>query len=269
MKAKLIILSIAFLCLSAAPAIAVVGPPPGADLQNVLDGITVTSGAPWDGTPGNSSVNVTTDYIADSRDSAWHIGATGGSTNTMIVELAVFAPFNEFGIYDLGNPANKAPIFLGSHVPGNQALLSIDAAGNVSVNFAYVTTITGTWFGYYLDSSTDTTVTPSVPNPNGGVFYSDSTLNTDNPAPGPDIYDHFLAYQGLGIDQVAIPPFPAGLWTPGEYILAFEDLRGPVSDWDFTDMVVMVESVYVPVPGAILLGILGLSVAGIKLRKYA
>lgn len=247
MRIKLLIISIAVLCLSAAPAMAaIVSPPPGAPLQAVLDGITV---------PPPSSINVTTDYIPDSADSIWHIGGTGGSTSTMIIELAGFAPNNTFGIYDLANPANKAQIFAGGNVAGDQALLSIDAAGNVFVNFAPITTITGTWFGYYL-------ISPQ------GTFYSNSTLNTDNPAP-PNIYDHFYAYQGLGIDTVQIAQWAPGLWTPGEYILAWEDLAGPGSDWDFTDMVVMVESVYVPVPGAILLGIIGLSVAGIKLRKYA
>jgi hypothetical protein len=250
MRIKLLIISIAVLCLSAAPAIAVVGPPPGAALQQVLDNITVAPVA------GSSSVNVTTDYLSDTADSIWHIGATGGSTNTMIIELAAFAPGNTFGVYDLSNPANKAQIFSGAHVAGNQALLSIDAAGNVFVNLAYQTTIAGTWFGYYL-------ISPQ------GTFYSDSTLNTDNPAPFGQIYDHFLAYQGLGIDTVKIAQWAPGLWTPGEYVLAWEDLAGPGSDWDFTDMVVMVESVYVPVPAAVLLGVLGLGVAGLKLRKYA
>ena len=39
---------------------------------------------------------------------------------------------------------------------------------------------------------------------------------------------------------------------------------------DYQDMLVLIEGANpVPVPGAILLGILGLSVAGVKLRKYA
>jgi hypothetical protein len=191
----------------------------------------------------------------------------------MIVELAAFATGNVFGVYDLSNPLNMIPIFTGANVPGNQALLGITDTGMVYINGSHQGTIAGTWFGYYLDSTKQGDGTDNTVN-GGGLFYSDSTLNSDN-IPG-TTYDHFYAYQGLGVDTIKIQPWAAGIWTPGEYILAFEDLSaswvGPpagVSDWDFTDMVVMVESVYVPVPGAILLGILGLSVAGIKLRKYA
>ena len=86
------------------------------------------------------------------------------------------------------------------------------------------------------------------------------------------------AYQGTG-DTVEISPWDPGDWTDNEYVLAFEDLVATwtnqdgsqgTSDWDYTDFVVMVESVNpVPVPGAVLLGILGLSAAGIKLRRFA
>lgn len=274
MKIRLLVLSLAVLCLIAAPAIAVIGPPPSTTvtttLQDVLDGITTAPN------PGVSSVNVQTDYLSDLMDTAWHIEATGGSTSTMIVELAGFAAFNEFGVYDLADPTptaaegTRVPIFLGSNIPGQQAFLSIDAAGNVQVasfvNPVQTGVFSSSWFGYYLDSSIDGS---GNPNPTGGTFYSDSTMNTDNPAPGPDIYDHFLAYRGTNTDSLTIPPFAEGPWSDSQYILAWEDLNGPVSDWDFTDMVLIVESVYVPVPAAVLLGILGLGVAGIKLRKYA
>ena len=50
------------------------------------------------------------------------------------------------------------------------------------------------------------------------------------------------------------------------YLVAFD----PGTDGDHQDMVALIEGVNpVPVPGAILLGMLGLSVAGVKLRKRA
>jgi hypothetical protein len=57
--------------------------------------------------------------------------------------------------------------------------------------------------------------------------------------------------------------------SAGNYVIAFDDqFRG--GDRDFQDLVVEVSGVApVPVPGAIFLGAIGLSVAGIKLRRYA
>jgi hypothetical protein len=54
--------------------------------------------------------------------------------------------------------------------------------------------------------------------------------------------------------------------TPSEptYVFGVED----GTDWDFQDLVWEATNV-VPVPAAVLLGILGLGVAGIKLRKFA
>ncbi len=50
------------------------------------------------------------------------------------------------------------------------------------------------------------------------------------------------------------------------YLVAFD----PGRDGDHQDMLALIEGVNpVPVPGAVLLGMLGLSVVGVKLRKYA
>jgi len=254
MKRKLLLAFCLSLFLSTTPAMAALfgdGTGTGAALDGVLDGITVAPSP----TPGNSSVNVLTDEITEGLDKHWHTTGLGSTVSSMIVELAAFAPGNTFGVYDLADPTNKVEIFNGSDAAGAWTTLTVFSNKDFYINGAYQSTFGSTWFGYYMDSSA---------NAAGGVWYSDTGLNTDG-------MDHLYAYQGTDTDTVSIPPFAAGLWTDNEYILAWEDLAGvhPTSDRDFTDMVVMVESVVVPVPGAILLGMLGLGAVGIKLRKFA
>jgi len=255
MKRTMILVALsAVLALNAAPAMAAVFGDGGTALDKVLDDITVTPSP----TPGQTSVNVLTDEIVDGQDKQWHITATGGSISTMIIEVADFKDNNIFGVYDIANPTNKVTIFAGSASAGAQTTLSVDALGGIYINHVKQGDFGSTWFGYFLDSSANT---------GGGLWYSDTSLNVA------DGLDHMYAYQGTNTDTVQIAPWGSGLWTDSEFILAWEDLAGPYgqgagySDRDFTDMVVMVESVQVPVPGAVLLGVLGLSVAGARLRK--
>ena len=230
-----------FLAAGSAGA-AVFGPDNGAALQGVLDDITL---AP---TAGQSSVDVLTDDVADSFDSYWDITATGGSVSTLVVELAAFAPDNVFGIFDSSNPMNKVTVFAGSAGSGAMATISITSVGDVYLNHADTGIDFGaTTFGYFLDSSFYA---------NGGFWYSDTSLNNDS-------MDHMYAYQGKDIDTVQLGPWAPGLWTSNEYVLAFEDLGfNASSDGDYTDMVLMVESVQpVPIPAAVLLfgsGLFGL-----------
>lgn len=214
---------------------------PGVQLQNVIDGITTAPVA------GSSSVNVATDYVPDSSDSYWEIGGSGGSVATVVIELGAYANGNTLGIYDRANPASKVQVFGGAATQGSQAILSILANGSVILNFTDTgVDFAGNAFGLYLDSSAGAS---------GGLFYSDTALNADQG-------DHMFAYQGVG-DTIQIPPFSAGQWGPNEYILAFEDLDGSVADWNYTDMVVLVESV-TPVPdgGATIL-MVGMALLGL------
>lgn len=258
MKIKLLVLCISVLYLSSAPAVADIYPTAnvtfgtswdglGQSLQGVLDNITISP------TAGNSSVTTTTDAIMDTWDSYWDITGGGQSAATMIIEIAGWASLNSFGVYDSDNYLMSAEIFSGSATPGagsGTATLMITGLGAVYINNAPMgVTFTGNYFGYYID-------TPS------GRFYSDTGLNSDN-------FDHMLAYQGKGTDIIQIADLDPGLWTDNEFVLAFEDLPGG-GDQDWQDLVVMVESVEpVPLPPAILLGVIGLGVVGLKLRKFA
>lgn len=199
-----------------------------------------------------SGVNAATDAMLDDIDSYWSITGSGQAATTMIIELSSLATDTSFGIYDKAVSSNQVEIFAGSASPGltggGLKNVVIDASGAVYINYnpTGVTFAGGNNFGFYI-------TTPS------NTWFSDTDLNADQ-------FDHMLAYQGQNEDLVQYAGLSRGLWEDNEFALAFEDQYGG-GDGDWQDLVVMVESVKVPVPAAMLLGLLGLGTAGLRLRK--
>ena len=216
----------------------------GTALQEILDDITlVTPSNP----SGDSSVNTSTDWMA--YDEYWSISGSSLSGTTVIINLASANPDFSYGVYDMGGINDQVELFGTGAVAGSQVVMSIKEDGSVYLNVNTDSGIdfSGNNFGFYLSDGTTT-------------LFSDPSLNSG-------LDDYMVAYQGLDMDLVQLPGQSEGLWTDNEFILGWESeaLAG-----DFADFVVMVESItVVPVPAAVILGMLGLGVAGIKLRKYA
>ena len=232
---------------AASAATCVTGSSGEASLQDIFDGFTVGPVA------GSSSIDTLTDCVPDGLDSSWSITASGGSVATMIIELAGNKSTNTFGVYDTADSNNRVELFSGAAATGSQVVLSIKLDGSVFVNFGDTTiNFAGNSFGYYLGTA------------NNGTFFSNTSLNGV-------ASDHMLAYQGIDVDTIQLADLAAGLWTSNEYVLAWEDVKARNADFDFNDMVLMVESVQpVPVPAAVWLfgsGLLGL--VGIARRKAA
>jgi hypothetical protein len=219
-------------------------------VTNLQDWLNAMTTAPVSGT---SSINVYNDNLDDLADSYWQ-NTGGGSVTQMIIEVSGSENTNTFGIYDPLHPETKLELYAGSVDPGETAsLITVFMDKNTGLVWLStgpsVTLTSKDYFGYYLTNTS-------------GTFYSDTSLNSDK-------IDHMYAYQGEG-DKMNLPLVGSSTITPFYYILAWEDYLnlGGIDDYD--DMVILVESVMpVPIPGALLLGLLGLGITGLKLRKYA
>ena len=194
------------------------------------------------------------------------------SVATILLEAADYAPANGLGIYSYKG-AGVAPsssemldIFAGADGLFTSATLEFDLAdgtvwydrnGNLVPDADEIAMI-GDTFGFYMTS----------PDQYGGIrnplFFTDDVLNPDTLA----------TKHGLIYDTGSIT---GGITGDPDIVLAFEDLLAGHSDWDYSDMVISVTDVTpwtdrvnpIPLPGAGLLGVLGLSCAGMRLRRRA
>lgn len=221
-------------------------------LQDLLDSITV-------GGPGIDTANDQTNYNYFTNT------ASGGSLGSFMFEVAGFAPNNEFGIYQYGNPLKKATLFSGNNDWGDRTTVDFLFDGSISVStkglpLDYIgPTVDGFYedfgnvFGFYLT------------NKNGQTFYTDDALNPGEKAQA-------LIYQGDDATTLQLPGKAPGTFSDNEFIIAFEDLaRNGSSDSDFNDLVVMFESIEpasVPEPTTIAgLGLIAGSLAMIRRRQ--
>ena len=182
--------------------------------------------------------------LADGPEGDAYWTSTGGTSATIMLEIAGYANVNSFGLYDSADPTNRLQIFIGAADPGTRAQLTFDSNGQITVSYgAHVVRrarFTGPAFGFYLLTG------------EGNRLMSDSSLNSGG-------VDRMYAYLGNGARFTSGPIVTDGnpandIFGAGDAILAYEDLL--VGDNDFQDFVVLVRGVQpVPLPaGAWLLG---------------
>lgn len=238
----------AALMVAAAAHATVILPGNETPLQKVIEGLYRSASCPSCSLVTNAP-NVDTDQLAP--DELWAIEASGFAGATLIVEIAGQAGVNSFGIYDAADPSNRIQMFGGAADGGDSASILLLADGTVQIVywndgvFGGVSsgTLSANYFGFYLQ-------TPD------NIFYSESALN-------PGGYDQLVAFRGDG-DTIQLPGKLPGVWGSSSYILAWEDISYALSDKDFNDFIVYIESVTsVPEPATLALlasALLGLAV---------
>lgn len=236
-------------------------------LQNLLNGVTVSG-------PQINTVQDQKPYQVFTNT------ATGGSLGSLMFEVAGFKDKNQFGIYNIKDTSQKVLLFDGANKPAAGTKVDF-LTGGINVTTQQFDASTGepssppplgnqfykgfTWnnFGFYLQ------------NGEGKTFYTQNSLN-------PDQKQQAVVYQGNNATTLQLPGHQPGVFTQDEYIIAFEDLAlgaTPLplsqamingqfvgSDWDYNDMVVMMESIK-PVPEPTTLAGLGVVASLLSLKR--
>ena len=238
MKTKLIILSIAALCLSAAPAQADLFRFSFDDLKTAYSGTTFT-------------------FTADKTTGP--LGTTGSVTR--------YAPLSGKALFNWTLPANIDPL-------DARGILAIKGDFQLTMTLSNITATTADAVGSFIiwDVSDNNPLTPAdtIFGDLAGVWTqsAQSALTFDgllsgvgytDPTPG-----NFDGHSGAIDFAVAGSPPP---WVGTILQITATAPWFTVGDFDVTGG--SLDATIVPVPGAVLLGILGLSAAGIKLRRFA
>lgn len=235
----------------------------GTALQNGLNSLS----------QGGSFYNVHTSQY--SPDEVWEITSSSASATALIFEFTPYAGTNTFGIYDIYNPNTKLQLYNGAATTGAKRILTVNTslgAGNVKFtslslspfSSTSVNNFTSSLFGYYIDSSASA---------GGGVFYSQSSLNSNTSGGNGGTTDHMVAFRGnnqlrLDLDGPG-SKYSYATFSSGEFILAAEatTFDAPLhvnTNFDYADFVVLVQSVNpvdlpsVPEPTTTILLVLGL-----------
>jgi uncharacterized protein DUF4114 len=210
---------------------------------------------------GAGAPNAQLACVADGTDGAW---STVGSITQIdiVLELAGNAQSNTFGLYDLNNPNHRLTIFEGNDGAAAEATLRLrqlaDGTWRASVlelnnpddpsGWTTLNGLTTSAFGFYLGTAAN------------GTFFSQTSRNADS-------VDHMYAYRGNGAAFVG-GPMAGELFTPQDFVLAWEDLMGG-GDLDYQDFVVVVQDIRpVPLPAALWLLVSGMmGLAGVARRR--
>jgi hypothetical protein len=213
----------------------------------------------FDALLGPAALDAQAACVAEGSDAAWTTVGSIGQVE-IVLELAGNAQSNIFGVYDLNDPTRRLTVFEGNDSVDSEATLRLrlmgDGSWRVSVlehnnpddpsgwNHLGLTTSS---FGFYLATAAQ------------GTFYSQTSRNADGA-------DHLYAYRGNGA-AFASGPLSGEVFTPQDYILAWEDLFGG-ADRDYQDFVAIVQDIRpVPLPTALLLTLSGLiGLAGVARR---
>lgn len=209
----------------------------------------------FDALLGPGQLSATSDCLADGTpgDAEWTTTVLSSGA-TVVLQMAGPVGANDFGIYDLSNPANRMSVFQNADAEGDSAIIRLTGgpgAYQISIREDAQTrtlNLTTNSFGFFLAGT------------GGNIRYSRSSEN-------PGAADHLYAYQGTGATFIDGVSLVETVFRPSDYILAWEDASS--GDNDFNDFVVLTRSVTpVPLPPSVAVLLSGLvSLAGFARRK--